>query len=54
MMATFDGFSQDNYQESDRKSVRSYKNMLFEATHAEDRKQPGKKKFRYDRGFEVR
>lgn len=29
MMPTFDGFSQDNYQESDRKSVRSYKNKLF-------------------------
>ena len=39
MMTTFDGFNQDNSQKNkgnDRKSVRSYKNKLFAATHAED------------------
>jgi hypothetical protein len=39
MMTTFDGFNQDNSQKNkgnDRKSVHSYKNKLFAATHAED------------------
>ena len=35
MMATFDGFNQDGDGKNDRKSVRSYKNRLFEATQVD-------------------